>query len=370
MKVLLVLLLATVATASLLPARLLFDRFVAEYGKHYANDAELRHRFEVFKANLKLAAARSAEDGSTHGITRFMDLTPEEFKTQILQAPLAPNHIAMNCLTKGVYKRSRPEITAPSPDTWDWRTVQNVVLPVRDQGSCGSCWAFSTVETLEGQNGIKKNQGMVGLPLSPQYIVDCSKGSSSEMYLGTNTTVQNGGCNGGWPWTAFDDLSSKDTISPLAGVPTDTDYPYKGITGTCKDITGKTITKVKQYNCVTARDKNYVSATTKDMKDALYNYGPLSIALNANPFQTYRNGILNPASCTTTALNHAVLLVGYGKDAASGQQYWIIKNSWGASWGEQGYVRLAISNSDPMTQPYAGVCGVNEGVSIAFVNNN
>eukprot|EP00032_Breviata_anathema_P001509 JZ553036.1.p2 GENE.JZ553036.1~~JZ553036.1.p2 ORF type:complete len:204 (+),score=111.01 JZ553036.1:18-629(+) len=175
---------------------------------------------------------------------------------------------------------------------------------------------------------------MAGKPpgdLSPQWIVYCSKNCSSEMYNGKNITVCNQGCSGGWPWSAFQDIKRE-------GVPVWSDYPYTARAGTCKNGPFTNKAKIADFICVTRPD----GLSEEELAAALAKYGPLSIGVNANYFSSYKKGILDIANdrCQTHYVNHAVLLVGYGHDDVENNDYWIIKNSWATTWGEEGYIRL------------------------------
>ena len=320
-----------------------FEDFMKVHHKAYEGNEYLK-RLAIFRDNVIRAKERMEENpGSVHGVTQFMDLTPEEFSSQFLLDPIPSDELAKPCLRKGIYEPEAPKtIVGDHPDTWDWTTVPNIVTEVKDQASCGSCWAFSTAGNIEGMCGVAKTP--VG-SLSPQFIVDCSKGCSWEMYMGRNTTVCNQGCNGGWPWSACMDIQNQ------GGLPGWDDYPYTGRTGTCKGNSGaKVLVKIAGYDCI-GQDK---TDNEDEIAEELYNRGPLSVALYANYLQTYHGGILHPPNCVTAYLNHAVTLVGYGTE--SGTPFWRVKNSWGASWGEQGYFRIYRGD---------GCCGINEAVLCA-----
>jgi len=326
-----------------------FDKFLAKYGKSYSGQEYLR-RQKIYHSNIRRAERLNAIN-DVFGETMFSDLTEEEFKATYLLDPMPSAYYATSCLIEPDYLPN-PMAT---PDSWDWTNEAltgkpHVVLPVKDQGSCGSCWAFSTVQAIEGQIGMLGLYDQIGDSLSPKYITDCSKGCTTEIYLKRNLTVCNDGCNGGWPWSAFDDLATVSSPTHIGGVPTETSYPYSAISISCKPTTGKTVS-IGGYVCVTTSDMDY-GVNEGVMADYLFAAGPLSITLNANYFNSYRGGIMNIASCTGGVLNHAVLLVGFGVE--NGTPYWRVKNSWGTSWGEAGYIRIYRGN---------GMCGINEGVS-------
>jgi len=320
-----------------------FENFMTKFNRRYYG-AEYAYRLKVFEQNMEIARQRNLEDSAVHGITKFSDLTPAEFRRMYLMKMEAAGKLAQACLKTGVYHN--PVKGVKIPDSYDWRDHDGVVNPVQDQGSCGSCWAFSASGNVEGVAGVAGYK--VGT-LSSQYIVDCSKGCTSLIYYGRNTTVCNEGCSGGWPWSAMMDIIDQ------GGLPGEQDYPYKGIDQTCKGNKGaKTLVELKNYTCLSVPN----GADENDMAAQLILLGPLSIAVEADYFQSYTSGVLDPANCPTAYLNHAVLLVGYGHDDTVNKDYWLIKNSWAEDWGEEGYVRLARGK---------GRCGVNEAVSCAIL---
>uniref|UniRef100_A0A8C9V0K8 Cathepsin S, ortholog 1 n=1 Tax=Scleropages formosus TaxID=113540 RepID=A0A8C9V0K8_SCLFO len=194
----------------------------------------------------------------------------------------------------------KPSQDTTLPNSVDWRT-KGLVSPVGDQGSCGSCWAFATVGTLEGQMARKTGRM---IPLSPQNLMDCS------------TSYGNHGCNGGHMRNAL------NYVMKNKGIDSDKFYPYKAkVTGHCST-----------YRVLPWGDE-------KALQNIVATVGPVSVAIDAtHSLIRYRKGIYHDPRCTQTA-NHAVLVVGYGTHR--GQDYWLVKNSWGTGWGENGYVRMA-----------------------------
>lgn len=187
--------------------------------------------------------------------------------------------------------------------------ARGAVNPIKNQGSCGSCWAFSTACTLEG-TGFVSTGTLVSV--SEQNIVDCD-GSDD-------------GCNGGLPSSALQ-WSHRN-----GGVASESAYPYTARDGSCRRGVAKII-----HNAGYQR----ISENENQIAQALAKYGPLSIAVDANGFNGYHGGVLQNPSCSSTGLNHAINIVGYG---SSPQQYWMVRNSWGTSWGEHGYIRMARGN--------------------------
>ena len=321
-KVLLVFLFALVASDMNVDTLLFqqFQRFVNKYHKKYNSVKEFLARFEVFKRNTM--AAFEANESYQTGITKFSDLTFQEFAKTYLTL----NYDAMAVAN---FHPTFVKKTNAAPDAWDWRE-KGYVSDVKDQGSCGSCWAFSTVGNLEGLY-YKEKKKMV--TFSEQMIVDCDTYDS--------------GCNGGLMENTFTWLKDNN-----GGIMKDADYPYVAYKGTCQSDPSKYVDmKVTGYKKL-GTPSSFDPVDEDEIKEFLYETGPLAVALNANPLQTYTGGILDKTSsqCPSYAMNHAVTMVGYGHDDASGKDYWIIKNSWGKSWGEKGYFRIRRGN---------GTCGIN-----------
>ena len=301
-----------------------FKDFVLKFNKVYFSKEEFKKRFRIFRANMKkINFLNKAEKGTAqYGITEFSDLSVTEFK----------NYLGL---------KKKPESKLPTaeipdvklPDYFDWRHY-NAVTPVKNQGSCGSCWAFSVTGNIEGLWAIKKHEL---LSLSEQELIDCDK--------------LDNGCNGGYMPETY------EAIMKLGGLETETDYPYEAENEKCN--LNKTEIKVKINGAVN------LTKSELDIAKWLYKNGPVSAGLNANAMQFYLGGISHPPKilCNPEEQDHGILIVGYGIHKSSILKrtipYWIIKNSWGKHWGEKGYYRLYRGS---------GVCGINQMVSSALID--
>ena len=331
-KFILVLVLALAACNSDLDKLLFqqFQKFIKKYHKKYESINEFLARYEVFRRNV-MTTFNEENLGYRTGITKFSDLTQQEFAKTYL-------NLNYDAMAMANFEPTIVKVTNAAPDAWNWQD-KGVVANVKDQGSCGSCWAFSTMANLEGQYALGKG---VVKTFSEQQLVDCDTLDS--------------GCNGGLMEYSFTWL--KDN----GGFNLDTDYPYKGTKQACKSDSSKYVDmKVTGYKKLGNEYSNWDCVDEEGIKEFLYETGPLAVALNANPLQTYSSGILDKtaAQCPTSRLNHAVTMVGYGTDTASGKDYWLVKNSWGKSWGESGYFRIRRGN---------GTCGINCYITSATVS--
>lgn len=293
-----------------------FTHFQERFSRRYENIGELETRFTIFRENLRNIIIHNLDHSQnfTMGVNQFTDLTPEEFKAKWVGG-LKTEVGSYGCktFTSGA---------SGAPASVDWRN-NGAVTSVKDQGQCGSCWSFSSTGAVEGAWAISKGQL---IDLSEQELVDCATGVSYGSH----------GCNGGQMEGAFKFIIENGQCSLSS-------YPYTAKDGSCQ----KCSSVAHISSCSDVKPNDQVS-----MKAAVAQQ-PVAVAIEADTryFQSYSGGILTSSSCGTS-LDHGVLTVGYGEE--NGQKYWLVKNSWGTTWGDNGYVKIARSESTND----AGICGI------------
>ena len=299
-----------------------YQKFIKKYNKNYKSMDEYLAKFEVFKKNVFESFSRSNPTFKT-GVTKFSDMTQEEF---------AKNYLGLNYadLNKENFEAVTITKFGAAPPSFDWRN-EGRVSEVKDQGTCKSCYAFTTIGNLEGLYYAKTK---VMTPLSEQMIVDCDN--------------VDGGCRGGL---------MKDTIEWIksnGGIMAEKDYPYKGKKGlSCKKKPEKYVDlKVTGYKRLGSTDRIFDCVDENQIKEFLYENGPLIAAVNSDHLKSYTGGIVDVPMeiCHYSGINHGVLIVGYGTEGSTNMDYWTVKNSLGKDWGESGYFRIRRG---------AGTCGIN-----------
>ncbi|CAI9104612.1 OLC1v1003319C1 [Oldenlandia corymbosa var. corymbosa] len=301
--------------------RALYESWLVKHGKAYNALGEKERRFEIFKDNLRYINEHNADESRSYrlGLNRFADLTNEEYRRMYLGGRMNRAGRLLSARANGRYAFRAGDAL---PASVDWR-ANGAVTAVKDQGQCGSCWAFSTIGAVEGINQIATGEL---ISLSEQELVDCDR-------------AYNQGCNGGLMDYAF------DFIIQNGGVDTEEDYPYRARDGTCdKNRRNARVVSIDVYEDVPTNDE-------KSLQKALA-HQPISVAIEAGgrAFQLYQSGVFT-GQCGTQ-LDHGVVAVGYGTE--NGVDYWIVRNSWGPAWGEEGYIRLERNLANVTT----GKCGI------------
>ena len=294
-----------------------FEEFTKKYNKEYNSTEEYQKRYNIFKSNLQEMKRSTFKTNKNlkFGLNKFADLTKEEFASKYLT--FDPESYR-DLITIDPEDLGLDEVEAP--ESWDW-TEQGIVTTVKHQLECGACWSFATSAAIESQFMMTYK---INTSLSEQQLIDCDKSNNE--------------CEGGNMKKAFIYLQSHGLMSSE-------DYPFEGSLGECRYNESKTLVKVKNWA--------FVPKDEELMKKALYKYGPLAGALNGWMLEFYEGGIFEPwfDFLCPSAVNHAVVIVGYGVDEETGTEFWKIKNSWSADWGENGYFKLKRG---------AGTCGIDQ----------
>jgi len=301
----------------------LFTTFMAKHGKKYEHD-QFFHRYNIFKTNVDTINRINSEGRSfTVGINEHADLSHNEYKEYLLGYQQHRNDYQRSKNVPEFLLNNNNNNNVELPDEVDWRDASKnpanmvAVNPVKNQGQCGSCWAFSSTASIEGYNAIA-SKSLVSL--SEQQMVDCAG------------SFGNNGCEGGDMDAAFEFVISQGQ----SGQCTEDSYPYQGVDGQCQSQcqTGATIS---QYHDIPQMNEDAI-------KQVLATLGPVTIGIEADQqsFQFYSGGVFDDPSCGTS-IDHGVAIVGYGVD--NGAAYFTVRNSWGESWGESGYIRMKVGDN-------------------------
>jgi len=282
-----------------------FGSWTVRFNKTYASTEEYNLKMEIFAENVERANRMNAEHilvggDAVFGLNQFSDMSLAEFKATMLTAKPRAAHPSEEVAVEFTPNRFYSEM----PRDVDWRN-NGAITSTKDQGNCGSCWAFSATEAVESFYQIKTGSLQV---LSPQQITSCDP--------------YDYGCNGGWPYDAFTYLAG------VGGQQSEVSYPYTsgttGQTGQCKFNAASIIAKVKGYKSVTGGETG--------LANAVASLGPTSVCVAAEDWFSYTGGVLRQC---TGQVDHCVQAVGYTSD------YWIVRNSWGTGWGVSGYIFIA-----------------------------
>ena len=311
------LLAAAVSAADFDDTDLKFINWMSQHGRIYKSLSEFVERKAVWlsKHNKIEAHMAKTERNFSMAHNKFSDWTQEEM--QVMLGDKSTDESNAYCLPPP----SNHELPTTVPDSVNWVTA-GMTTPVKDQGSCGSCWTFATMETVESANAIAGQ----GLPvLAEQQLVDC--------------VTADDGCGGGMTYDAY-------TYLMTAYAYNEDSWPYTATDGTCTYSEADASSVILDtYVCVEPQ-------SPEGMKPAVA-LKPVAISIDAGSdvFHNYSGGVLDSDECGIST-NHAVAIVGYGTDEASGLEYWLVRNSWGTSWGEDGFIKIAITEGD-------GICAIN-----------
>jgi len=301
-----------------------FEEYVRDFGKHYASPQEYKLHKQVFNNNLRKVITHNRDTSAKWraAVNKFTDMTAAEQKRfRGLNEDLSRK---LHAAAPTVAMAQLPNIALEDlPASVDWRTANPpVVSDVKDQGGCGSCWAHATVEEVE--SNVAQQTGTL-LKLSPQNVVDCTPNP--------HQCGGSGGCNGATAELGIGYIADK-------GVASEADYPYHAVTQPCDETIGKT---AKVTGFVKLPENNYTALVT-----AVATIGPIAISVAAGAWSSYGGGVFTGCDFSSIDIDHAVQLVGYGTD--SGTDYWIVRNSWGPGWGEEGYIRMEKHSDGDMTK--------------------
>ncbi|XP_044263713.1 procathepsin L-like [Tribolium madens] len=292
-----------------------WENFKKTHERSYVNVKEEAFRKQIFQKKLERIEEHNERfnkglETYTMGINMFADMTPEEMR------PYTHGLIEPAVMPKPLIEiKSRADLglndSVQFPASFDWRD-KGMVSDVKNQGGCGSCWAFSSTGAIESQVKIAKGAN-TDISVSEQQLVDCDTAAD--------------GCSGGWMTDAF------TYVEQTGGIDSEASYPYHGVNEKCHFMSDKVAAKLKGYAYLTGPDENILA-------DMVSSKGPISVAFDAEgDFGSYSGGVYYNPNCATNKFTHAVLIVGYGNE--NGQDYWLVKNSWGGSWGDHGYFKIA-----------------------------
>ncbi|XP_063039879.1 procathepsin L-like isoform X3 [Engraulis encrasicolus] len=307
--------LAVVSCASISLEDLEFHAWKLKFGKVYQIVEEEAYRKDIWLSSRRRVLAHNIlADQGIHtyrrGMNHLSDMTAEEYGH--LLGDQTPRNVTMSPPEETVMTHKPQLGSSRLPESVDWR-VTGCVTDVKDQGNCGSCWAFSATGALESHTCIKYRR----LPsLSEQQLVDCSWKYGNE------------GCNGGYKDRAF------QYVTDNGGIDTEASYPYEARDATCRFKSSN----IGAY----CQGRQYLDkGNERALQEALANVGPVSVSVDAShhSFLHYSSGVYNEPACSNSKTSHAMLAVGYGKEKR--QKYWLVKNSWGVGWGEKGYIKMA-----------------------------
>eukprot|EP00349_Pseudokeronopsis_sp_Brazil_P002686 CAMPEP_0202960856 /NCGR_PEP_ID=MMETSP1396-20130829/5005_1 /ASSEMBLY_ACC=CAM_ASM_000872 /TAXON_ID= /ORGANISM="Pseudokeronopsis sp., Strain Brazil" /LENGTH=344 /DNA_ID=CAMNT_0049680349 /DNA_START=16 /DNA_END=1050 /DNA_ORIENTATION=+ len=302
-----------------------FVNFIATYGRRFGTKAEYLYRLNIFTDKYRLIQEHNSDSANKYklGVNKFMDFSDDEWENLLTYRE--------EVVDEERVVGADMEVLASAPETHDWREY-GALTEVKDQASCGACWAFTAAETLESAHFLKTGELHI---LSEQQLVDCSK------------EYGNMGCFGGLFKNAFAYMVDYPLML-------EADYPYeaKSIGTSCRYDSTKGVVQASGYHFV--QPKSPDALLTNVLRQ------PLSVGIQANTayFQLYKEGILDDEKCGGDNIDHAVQLIGYGYDSELEEPYWLFRNQWGTGWGEEGFFRVLRDTVEGGT----GICGIQKRI--------
>ncbi|KAK9046460.1 hypothetical protein V6N11_052347 [Hibiscus sabdariffa] len=308
------------------------EQWMVDYGRKYESESEKEMRYNIFKENLEYIENFNNVGNRTFklGLNEFADMSQDEFMaTHTGYNKIPDNLVLISETTSYAYEKDSDILQVPLDVNFDWRD-RGAVTPAKQQGKCNCCWAFAAVAAVESMTQIQTGKL---ISMSEKQLLDCS------------TNGGNQGCNGGLMVNAY------QYIFQNGGITSEESYPYVDIQQACD--TGKQTQKVASvsgYKVVPANNENALANAVADQ--------PVSIGIDGSgqAFRFYQGDGVFTGDCGSD-LNHAVTIVGYGKDD-KGLEYWIVKNSWGETWGDKGFMKI---------QRGANLCGLAKEASFPFL---
>ena len=308
-----------------------------DYRKSYFSKTEYNYRLGVFSENLREISELRETYGDMFGVNEFADMTKEEKEKMFGLKP--QGHDGASDRDDKVKSKPYPRRKRELPDTRDW--TNEAQWPVKNQGSCGSCWTFSAIGSITGNCGIHRNKWY---DLAEQDLVDCARKEVGYFECS--------GCGGGWMSWGIQYVIDKE------GAVLTNNYPYKATDGSC-------LNKPKTDRFCAPKDiVNLPPGSYEDLVQALDD-GPVAVGVNASPWHSYQpsgdESVLPAASCPSqmSGINHGVVAVGWGTDVKSGKDYWLLKNSWGPRWGLSGYIKIERSKDGNNDKNACGILQLN-----------
>ena len=300
-----------------------FSTWINNAKRQYRSPDEQQYRKEIFTRNLaKIKEINNRQKDFELALNDFSDLTEDEFRAKYQGLKLPSQREIVPEPAEEINKKAEGPSHAQTGSI-DWR-ARGTITPIKDQRQCGSCWAFAATSTIE--SAWKVSKGVLPV-LSEQQMVDCAG------------SYGNYGCDGGWMGNAY------RYVRDIGGQMSSSAYPYVASAQACRFSAAQVVSKVIAWYDIA---KNDCLGLLRRLSTS-----PVAVGLDANTMMFYKSGVFSDTSCNPNAINHGVVVVGYGTDSLTKKNFWIVRNSWGTTWGEQGYIRM-----DRDAQTATGICGI------------